>query len=111
VADTSETNTGTHHPQCRRRSGRASRIGGTSVSLAQINNLGTTPITITTPKGEITLTGFTAGSTVGGIPTTGTLAYSYTLSHDQTTPGANESTDVHRPGDHRRGRQQAPAAP
>ena len=93
VADTTETNTGTLTLSA--DDGLASvTIGGTSVSLAQINNLGTTPITITTPKGEITLTGFTAGSTVGGIPTTGTLAYSYTVSHDQTTPGANESTDA-----------------
>jgi hypothetical protein len=93
VADTSETGTGSITLSA--DDGLDSlRIDGTLVTLAQINALGTTPVTITTSKGELTLTGFTVDTTVGGIPTSGTLDYTYTLSADQTTPGVNESTDV-----------------
>ncbi|MCK6394415.1 cadherin-like domain-containing protein [Zoogloea sp.] len=93
VADTSETGTGSIALSA--DDGLDSiRIDGTLVTLAQINALGTTPVTITTGKGVLTLTGFTASSTVGGIPTAGTLDYTYTLTADQTTPGVNESTDI-----------------
>ncbi|KAB2969637.1 cadherin-like domain-containing protein, partial [Zoogloea sp.] len=93
VADTSETSPGSIALTA--DDGLASvRIEGTLVTLAQINTLGTTPITITTSKGALTLTGFTTGSSLGGIPTSGTLTYTYTLSQDQTTPGVDESTDV-----------------
>ncbi|MCA0186229.1 MAG: tandem-95 repeat protein [Proteobacteria bacterium] len=93
LVDTSETNTG--DITLTADDGLDSiRVDGTLITLAQLNTLGTTPITITTSKGELTLTGFTAGSTVGGIPTSGTLTYSYTLSQAQTTPGVDESTDV-----------------
>ncbi|MBK7849425.1 MAG: tandem-95 repeat protein [Zoogloea sp.] len=93
MADTSETGTGSITLSA--DDGLDSlRIDGTLVTLAQINALGTTPVTITTSKGELTLTGFTVDTTVGGIPTSGTLDYTYTLSADQTTPGVNESTDV-----------------
>ncbi|MCB6185431.1 VCBS domain-containing protein, partial [Leeia sp. TBRC 13508] len=44
-------------------------IGGTDVSLAQLNNLGTTPVTITTPKGVLVLTGYDSA--------TGKLSYTY----------------------------------
>ncbi|KJV05034.1 VCBS domain-containing protein, partial [Methylocucumis oryzae] len=58
------------------------------------NNLGTTPITINTGIGLLTLTGYTSTSSVGGISTGGSIAYSYTLSAAQNTPAATESTDV-----------------
>ena len=93
LADTTETSTGSITLTA--DDGLSSiSIGGTSVSLAQLSTLGTTPVTIATPEGEITLTGFTVGSSVGGVPTAGTLTYSYTLNRDQTTPAASESTEV-----------------
>jgi VCBS repeat-containing protein len=54
-------------------------VGGTVVSLAQLNALGTTPLTIDTPDGTLVLTGFTASSSVGGVPTAGALSFTYTL--------------------------------
>jgi len=69
-------------------------IGGTTVSLAQLNNLGNAPVTIDTGEGLLTLTGFTVGSTVGGVPTSGTLSYSYTLKAAQEQPAATESIDT-----------------
>jgi VCBS repeat-containing protein len=69
-------------------------VGGTTVTLTQLNALGSTPVVITTPKGAITLTGYTSTSNVGGVSTGGTLAYSYTLSQVQTTPAATENSDV-----------------
>ena len=41
----------------------------------------------------MTLTNFTADTSVGGVPTVGTLSYSYTLSATQTVVGT-ETTDV-----------------
>jgi len=72
-------------------------VGGTTVDLAGLRNLdpadSATWITITTPKGEITLTGFTETASVGGVPTAGTLAYSYTLTQAQSTPGDDGNTE------------------
>lgn len=92
LVDTNETNTGTITLSA--LDGLASiNVGSTPVTLAQLNNLGTTPITIVTPKGEITLTGYNSTSSVGGVSTGGTLSYSYTLTQVQNTPAATESTD------------------
>jgi VCBS repeat-containing protein len=61
-------------------------VGGTTVTAAQLGNLGTTPITIDTGEGTMVLTGFNAG--------TGALSYSYTLKDALNQPGATESTDT-----------------
>jgi len=91
-ADTSETNTGTLTLSA--LDGLASiNVGGTAVTLAQLNTLGTTPITIVTPKGTITLTGYNSTANVGGVSTSGTLSYTYTLTQVQNTPAATENTD------------------
>jgi VCBS repeat-containing protein/CshA-type fibril repeat protein len=91
-ADTSETNTGTLTLSA--LDGLASiNVGGTAITLAQLSNLGTTPITITTPKGTITLTGYNSTANVGGVSTAGTLTYTYTLTQVQNTPAATENTD------------------
>ncbi|WP_222611281.1 MULTISPECIES: Ig-like domain-containing protein [Undibacterium] len=44
-------------------------VGGTNVTLAQLNALGGTPITITTGKGSLVLTGYNSG--------TGVVSYTY----------------------------------
>ncbi|CAM5450522.1 VCBS domain-containing protein [Eoetvoesiella caeni] len=92
VADTSETNTGSINVSV--PDGLVSiDVGGTTVDLAQLNDLGSTPITIATPQGEITLTGFEVTATVGGVPTAGKLIYSYTLIQVQNTPGVDSNTE------------------
>ncbi|MET0540188.1 MAG: VCBS domain-containing protein [Variovorax sp.] len=68
-------------------------VGGTTVDVATLNNLGTTPVTIQTPSGTLVLTGFVATSTVGGVPTAGQLSYSYQLDTPIAQPGATESLD------------------
>ena len=45
-------------------------------------------------EGTLVLTGFTASATVGGVPTGGTLSYTYTLKAPLSQPGAGESTDA-----------------
>ncbi|MBL8157879.1 MAG: hypothetical protein JNM70_27335, partial [Anaerolineae bacterium] len=67
--------------------------GGTTLTLAQLAALGTTPVTVDTGEGLLALTGFTATSNVGGIPTAGTLAYTYTLKARLDHTGAVDSTD------------------
>jgi len=69
-------------------------VGGTPVSLAQLAVLAATPIVITTPAGTITLTGFTPTAFAGGVPTAGTLDFSYTLAVVQNTPSASENSDA-----------------
>jgi T1SS-143 domain-containing protein len=62
-------------------------VGGTLITLAQLQGLSpTTQIAITTPQGIITVTGFTPGTTVGGVPIAGEVAYTYTLTTVQSTP-------------------------
>jgi VCBS repeat-containing protein len=68
-------------------------VGGRTVTLAELNALGSTPVEIDTGEGTLTLTGFTPGTVVGGVPTSGSLAYSYTLKAAQGQPGTTESTD------------------
>lgn len=92
IGDTSETTTG--FMDLSAVDGLSSiSVAGSTISLAQLGTLSTTPITITTPQGEITLTGFTATATVGGIPTVGILDYSYTLTHTQNTPATTENSE------------------
>ncbi|RST46380.1 cadherin-like domain-containing protein [Variovorax sp. DXTD-1] len=68
-------------------------VGGTALTVAQLQALGTTPVTIDTGEGTLVLTGFTATSSVGGVPTAGTLSYTYTLKNPIDQPGASESFD------------------
>ena len=42
-------------------------VGGTTLSLTNLANLGTTPVTVDTGEGTLVLTGFTATSSIGGI--------------------------------------------
>lgn len=93
AGDDSETNTGSLTLAA--ADGLASiTVAGTSVSLAQLTHLTTTSVTIITDEGTITLTGFTPSTMVGGVPTAGTLDYSYTLTKAQTTPSATESPET-----------------
>mgnify|MGYP002142527196 CR=1 FL=1 len=85
VPNTSETTTGTITITA--PDGLANIVvGGTTVTTAQLAALGTTPIVINTGEGNLTLTGYNAG--------TGVLSYSYTLSAAQSQPGATESSDT-----------------
>ena len=69
-------------------------IGGTPLTLADLAALSpATPVVIQTPQGTLTLTGFVGTDLVGGVPTRGTLTYSYTLDGQVAQPGATESTD------------------
>ncbi|MDM0057558.1 cadherin-like domain-containing protein [Variovorax sp. J22G47] len=68
-------------------------VGGSTLTVAQLQALGTTPRTIDTGEGTLVLTGFTATSTVGGVPTAGELSYIYTLKNPIGQPGATESAD------------------
>ncbi|MBZ9944661.1 VCBS domain-containing protein [Mesorhizobium sp. BR1-1-13] len=91
-SDSSETTTGTVNITS--PDGLASiTVGGTTVTLAQLNNLSGSPVVIDTGEGTLTLTGFTAGSSVGGVPTSGMLSYSYALQAPQNQPSATESLD------------------
>jgi VCBS repeat-containing protein len=69
-------------------------VGGTTLTPTQLSALGTTPVSIDTGEGTLVLTGFTASATVGGVPTGGTLSYTYTLKAPLSQPGASESTDA-----------------
>ena len=73
---------------------RSVTVGGTVVTLAQLEGLGTTPVVIDTPAGTLVLTGFTATTSVGGVPTAGELRYAYVLDGPQQQPGASESLEV-----------------
>ncbi|MEZ2416481.1 cadherin-like domain-containing protein [Luteibacter sp. RCC_6_2] len=69
-------------------------VGGTTLTTAQLAALGSgSPVTITTPDGTLVLTGFNPTSTVGGVPTAGTLSYTYTLDRAASQPGATDSTE------------------
>ncbi len=64
-------------------------LGSTEVTLAQLNNLGTSPVVINTPEGTLTLTGFANGQ----------LSYTYVLTQTQThaTGNGNNQTFVDLP--------------
>ncbi|WP_165442111.1 cadherin-like domain-containing protein [Variovorax paradoxus] len=70
-------------------------VGGTTLTVAQLQALGTTPVTIDTGEGTLVLTGFTVTSSVGGgtVPTAGELSYTYTVKNPINQPGATESFD------------------
>ncbi|VTU22034.1 cadherin-like domain-containing protein [Variovorax sp. RA8] len=68
-------------------------VGGTTLTLAELQALGATPRSIDTGEGLLVLTGFTATSSVGGVPTAGELSYTYTLKNPLDQPGAAESFD------------------
>jgi VCBS repeat-containing protein len=69
-------------------------VGGTTVTTAQLATLSSgAPVTIHTPDGTLVLTGFQATASVGGVPTAGTLSYTYTLDHAVSQPGATHSPD------------------
>lgn len=68
-------------------------VGGTTLTVAQLQALGTTPTSVDTGEGTLVLTGFTATSSVGGVPTAGELSYTYTLKNPIDQPGATESFD------------------
>ncbi|MEF9947035.1 MAG: DUF5801 repeats-in-toxin domain-containing protein [Comamonas sp.] len=55
-------------------------IGGVTLTQAQLDTLkpGQT-VTITTPYGDLILTGYTSSGNVGGVSTGGTISYTYTL--------------------------------
>ena len=61
-------------------------IGGQTFSLSQLQSLSSSnpSAAINVVGGTIVLNGFTANSSVGGIPTSGSLSYTYTLNNAQT---------------------------
>ena len=61
-------------------------IGGQTFSLSQLQSLSSSnpSAAINVAGGTIVLNGFTANSSVGGIPTSGSLSYTYTLNNAQT---------------------------
>jgi len=70
-------------------------VGGTTLTTAQLNALSSgSPVVITTPNGTLSLTGFTPSGFVGGVPTGGTLTYTYTLTASVDQAGADHSTDT-----------------
>ncbi|MGE7136800.1 VCBS domain-containing protein [Luteibacter sp. NPDC031894] len=90
--DTSETNSGTIAITA--ADGLDSiTVNGVAISLADLQALGSSPKTIDTPAGTLVLTGFTAGTSIGGIPTSGTLSYTYTLDRQQSQPGKTDSVE------------------
>ena len=63
-------------------------IGGTTLTLAELSGLDGAPVTINTPHGVLSLTGYSAGDhEMLGVSTGGTITYSFELS----TPPANSS--------------------
>ena len=65
-----------------------------TLTLAQLQNLGTTPQQITTPYGTLTLTGLSATDSVGGVPTAAELQYSYTLNRPYDNEQAGEDDNA-----------------
>ncbi|EHR71077.1 VCBS repeat-containing protein [Burkholderiales bacterium JOSHI_001] len=61
-------------------------VGGTVVTAAQLAALGTTPVTVTTPKGTLTLTSFD--------PTTGAVGYRYAAPAQNAPDGSTDSITV-----------------
>ena len=61
-------------------------IGGQTFSLSQLQSLSSSnpSAAINVAGGTIVLNGFTANSSVGGIPTSGSLSYTYILNNAQT---------------------------
>ena len=91
--DTSETTTGSLSITA--ADGLASiKIGDTTVTLAELKALSKDePVVIDTGEGTLKLTGFAATNSIGGVPTAGTVNYSYTLKAALDHTDATESTD------------------
>ncbi|WP_323752054.1 DUF5801 repeats-in-toxin domain-containing protein [Marinobacter sp.] len=77
-------------------------VGGTVIDLAALQGLNpsdaNTHITVVTNEGTLTVTGFTPSTTVGGIPTAGSLDYSYELSAALSTAADPNDPDAGRNG-------------
>ena len=58
-------------------------IGGVVITAARLADAATTPVTVVTGKGTLTITGFTPSGAVGGVPTGGQIQYSYELASRQ----------------------------
>ncbi|PRB82896.1 VCBS domain-containing protein [Pseudomonas sp. MYb185] len=68
-------------------------IGGQSFTLAELQDLSSSPsAAIPVDGGILVLTGFTGGDLVGGVPTSGTLEYSYTLTGERTHSGGEDQS-------------------
>ncbi|RIX79652.1 DUF4347 domain-containing protein, partial [Acidovorax cavernicola] len=94
AGDTSETTAGTF--AITSPDGVASiSVGGTTITLAQLQGLSPgSPLVINTPKGQLTLTGFTGTTLPNGVVTGGTVDYSFTLGAAQTHSGGAEVTEA-----------------
>ncbi len=90
VGDTSEITTGTisvGSPE-----GLSSvKVGGVTLTVAELQALGGTPRVIDTGEGTLTLTGF---SGTGSAPLSGDISYTYTLKAALNQSGATESSDT-----------------
>lgn len=65
-------------------------IGNTLISLAELENAGTTPVVIGTTSGSLTITGYTPnGTDFNGVSTGGTISYTYTLTSAPQNTAAN----------------------
>ncbi|KAG9541814.1 hypothetical protein KCV01_g25548, partial [Aureobasidium melanogenum] len=70
-------------------------VGGVLLTTAQLGVLGAgSPVILVTPRGTLTLIGFTPTSTMGGAVLEGTLTYTYTLDGAIAQPGLDHSTDT-----------------
>ena len=69
-------------------------IGGIVVTAAQLADAGTSPIVINTGKGTLTVTGFTPTGAVGGVPTGGSVSYTYELAAGQDHGAGSVSDDI-----------------
>jgi VCBS repeat-containing protein len=72
-------------------------VGGVTLTLAELGGLGAPgnpPVTVVTPMGLLTLTGFTPGPLLDGVPLAGTLSYAYTLTAAQDHSGGEVSDAV-----------------
>lgn len=84
-ADADDSNIASGSIQISAGDGLASiSIAGQSVDLDALLDLGGTPVVIPVEGGTLVLTGFTPGTSVGGVPTSGTLEYTYTLTGERT---------------------------
>ncbi|MGB7388399.1 MAG: DUF5801 repeats-in-toxin domain-containing protein [Pseudomonas neustonica] len=65
-------------------------VGGQGFTLSQLQGLsaGSPSAAISVEGGTLVLTGFTPSTSVGGVPTAGTLTYTYTLSGERTHSSA-----------------------
>ncbi|MGV1037997.1 MAG: VCBS domain-containing protein, partial [Candidatus Nanopelagicales bacterium] len=67
------------------------KVGGVTLTVAELQALSGTPQVIDTGEGTLTLTGF---SGTGTAPLSGVISYTYTLKAALNQPGASESSDL-----------------